>query len=138
MVRLRVVIMFVFVVLTASVITAEVTPGDWPEFRGPTGQGIAENADPPVHWNQTENIVWKKAIRGQGWSSPIVFQGGVYLTTAVVNEDGHPTSLRVLGLDAASGKMLWDSEVFSRKGPSDKHDKNSHASPTPIIEDGRI
>jgi outer membrane protein assembly factor BamB len=134
MVRLGVVIVLVFVVLTASVVTA----GDWPEFRGPTGQGISEDADGPVHWNQTENIVWKKAIRGQGWSSPIVFEGCVYLTTAIVNEEGHPTSLRVLGFDAASGKILWDSEVFSRKGPSDKHDKNSHASPTPIIEDGRI
>ncbi|MHC4647402.1 MAG: outer membrane protein assembly factor BamB family protein [Planctomycetota bacterium] len=112
--------------------------GDWPEFRGPTGQGIAEDAEPPVRWSQTENVVWKTAIAGGGWSSPVVYQGSVYLTTALVGKDGHPTSLRVLRVDAEDGKILWNREVFAPKGSYPKHDKNSHASPTAIIEEGRV
>jgi outer membrane protein assembly factor BamB len=120
------------------VLTAGASTGDWPQFRGPTGQGIAVNADPALHWSKTDNVVWRKEIPGRGWSSPIVYQRSVYLTTAIVDAKGHPTSLRVLRLDAKTGDILWSREVFALKGPHPKHDKNSHASPTPIIEDGRL
>ena len=114
------------------------TSGDWPQFRGPTGQGIAEGAYPALHWSQTKNVVWKKAIDGGGWSSPVVYQGSVYLTTAMAEKKDRPTSLRVLRLDAAKGDIIWNREVFAPKGKYPKHDKNSHASPAPVTEDGRI
>ena len=137
-IKLHKTVLLLAVVLTTPVVTAESKLEDWPQFRGPTGQGVAENADPPLHWSQTKNVAWKKAIPGGGWSSPIVYRGSVYLTTAHVDKDGHPTSLRVLRIDATDGDIIWSREVFTPKGPQTKHDKNSHASATSIIEDGRV
>ena len=138
MVNLRVQVLFLFIVLMAPAIMAGPASGDWPEFRGPTGQGVAFDADPALHWSQTKNVVWKSAIPGEGWSSPVVYQGCVYLTTAIVDNSGNPTSLRALRVDATKGQILWNHEVFAPKGAHPKNKKNSHASPTPIIEDGRV
>jgi len=131
-------ILFLLIILVAPAITVGSTSEDWPEFRGPTGQGIARSAEPALHWSQTQNVVWKKEIPGQGWSSPLVYGGSVYLTTAIVQDNHHTTSLRVLRIDSANGDILWNREVFAPTGKFPKHTKNSHASPTPIIEDGRI
>lgn len=131
-------ILFLFIILITPALIAGATSNDWPEFRGPTGQGIASDTDPPLHWSQTNNIVWKKAIAGGGWSSPVIYKGCVYLTTALVGDDGKPTSLRVICLKADSGDIVWDREVFVPKDPVPKHGKNSFASPTPVIKDDRI
>ena len=56
---------------------------DWPEFRGPTGQGHYAGKGLPIEWSTTKNVVWRQAIPGKGWSSPIVLDGRIYLTTAV-------------------------------------------------------
>jgi len=111
---------------------------DWPQFRGPRAQGISNAKNVPTKWSAGENVAWKKEIPGQGWSSPVLADGKIYLTTALV--DGNiPTSLRALCLDAASGNILWDKEVFHRAAvPSIKHDKNSFASPTPIVTSDRL
>jgi outer membrane protein assembly factor BamB len=113
---------------------------DWPEFRGPTGQGVAPGRL-PTEWGPTKNIAWKQAIPGRGWSSPVVAKGRVYLTTAVLAEDGSKdVSLRGLCLDARSGNILWNTEVFrhnSAKIPA-YYDKGSYASPTPLIDGRRL
>ncbi|MCH8215742.1 MAG: PQQ-binding-like beta-propeller repeat protein [Planctomycetes bacterium] len=127
-----------FLCAPALVQTAPGRDSDWPEFRGPTGQGIADEADPPLHWSPTQNIAWKRFIPGEGWSSPILYQGSLYLTTALTNEQDHPVSLRLIRVDAATGEVIWDREVFARTGPSPRQDKNSHASATPIARDGHI
>jgi outer membrane protein assembly factor BamB len=62
--------------------------GDWPEFRGPTAMGISTAKDLPVRWSSTENVVWKQEIPGTGWSSPVLRDGRVYLTTAVETDSG--------------------------------------------------
>lgn len=114
---------------------------DWPEFRGPTGQGHANVTDLPVTWNETENIAWKVALPGFGWSSPVVADGHIYLTTAVVVGDGEAAgrSLRVLCLEAETGESVWDVEAFVQQGGEvEIHSKNSHASPTPALEGDRI
>jgi outer membrane protein assembly factor BamB len=110
---------------------------DWPQFRGPTGQGLSAEKGLPLRWSATANVAWKTALPGRGWSSPVVQAGRVYLTTAV--PDGGDQSLRALCLDAGSGRVLWSSEVF-RQGPRAPriHDKNSHASPTPILAGKRL
>jgi len=111
---------------------------DWPQFRGPTGQGISEAKNLPTKWSATENVVWKKEIPGQGWSSPVLMSGKIYMTTAML-DNGNPISLRALCVDAASGNILWDKEVFHRPAvPSIKHEKNSFASPTPIVTADRL
>jgi outer membrane protein assembly factor BamB len=107
---------------------------DWPQFRGPTGQGIVGDQPAPVRWSETENVSWKTPLPGIGWSSPVVADGVVWLTTAT--EGGR--SLRVLSVDAASGKLTRNVEIFRSERPPYKHEKNSFASPTPILSDGRV
>jgi outer membrane protein assembly factor BamB len=111
---------------------------DWPQFRGPTGQGLAGERDLPVEWGPRKNVAWKRAIPGAGWSSPIVCLGRVYLTTAV--PVGGDQSLRALCLDARSGRVLWAREVFRQDGRTAPriHPKNSHASPTPVTDGYRV
>jgi outer membrane protein assembly factor BamB len=113
-----------------------VSAGDrWPEFRGPTGQGHSASKGFPTKWSPTENVTWKIELPGKGWSSPIIDNGRIYLTSAVPlnGEDDDQHSLRTVALDAASGKVVWDVEVFRQPIPR-IHTKNSHASPTPITD----
>src|SRR5262249_43133039 len=81
---------------------------DGPRFRGPTGQGLAPDAKPPLRWGAEENVAWKAPIPGEGWSSPIVLGNRVIVTYAT---DGGK-SCHVLTLDRATGKVLWDAEAF--------------------------
>lgn len=115
---------------------------DWPEFRGPTGQGHAVGARPPVEWSATKNIAWKQPIPGRGWASPVLKNGRVYLTTAIAPGEGSSgkLSLRALCLDEASGRVLWDTAVFEHDAGrnSGGHNKNTKSSPTPLIEGDRL
>ena len=113
--------------------------GDWPEFRGPTGQGISEAKRVPIRWSPTSNVVWKVAVPGRGWSSPILVGERLYVTTAVEGEGG-ALSLRLVCLDAGTGKSVWDREVFHHEAGNlaGIHGKNSQASPTPIYRGGRL
>lgn len=117
---------------------------DWPQFRGPTGQGASSATNLPLQWGPQRNVVWKAAIAGKGWSSPVVSGDRIYLSTAVpVGGEDVPAadrSLRALCLDAATGKTIWDREVFAQQGAESPriHTKNSHASPTPVLDEGRV
>lgn len=113
---------------------------DWPEFRGPTGQGHYAGKPLPVEWSTTKNVAWKQPIPGKGWSSPVVWRGRIYLTSGVPVEGSKDLSLQALCLDAESGKLLWQTEVFrpeSAKSPR-IHQKNSPASPTPLTDGKRL
>lgn len=120
--------------LPSAVATAE----DWPEFRGPTGQGLSSATSLPVKWDLQTNVRWKAPVPGTGWSSPIVHSGRIFLTTAVPSAEDPPKrqSLRSLCFDAAKGETLWDVEVFVKEmKPGEKiNPKNSFASPTPITD----
>lgn len=111
---------------------------EWPQFRGPTGQGIADVKSAPLKWSQTENVAWKVPVPGGGWSSPVVSGGKVYLTTAVKNAGG--ASLRALCLNLSDGKTIWDSEVLAADSSAvaQIHKKNSLASSTPIVTRDRL
>jgi outer membrane protein assembly factor BamB len=115
---------------------------DWPQFRGPTGEGISAETNLPIEWGPDKNVVWKKAIPGAGWSSPVVWKRRIYLTTAVpvTKSTGGDQSLRALALDARTGKIVWDTEVFRQDGKTAPriHSKNSHASPTPLADGRRV
>src|SRR6266480_116705 len=106
----------------------------WPQFRGPNGDGHSDSNGLPLHWSETENVKWKAAIHGKGWSSPVVWSNQVWLTTAT--EDGH--ELFVVCVDRDSGNILRDQKVFEVEKPQFCHAFNSYASPTPVIEEGRI
>jgi outer membrane protein assembly factor BamB len=126
----------------AAALLAAARADDWPQFRGPTGQGVVPAGGVPVEWGPDRNVAWKQPVPGRGWSSPVVCAGRVYLTTAVPVE-GSPAgdqSLRALCLDAQTGKTLWDTEVFHTDGAKAPriHGKNSHASPTPVTDGRRL
>ena len=103
---------------------------NWPGFRGPTGQGVSAEAAAPLKWSPRENIAFKVAVPGEGWSSPIVWGDTVYLTTTL--ERG--SRCHVLALDAASGAVKWDVEAFTQI-PTKKEKRNSYATPTPLADE---
>jgi outer membrane protein assembly factor BamB len=107
---------------------------DWPQFRGPSGQGVSQAKDLPVEWSETKNIAWKTAIPGRGWSSPVLMDGRIWLTTA--SEEGR--SLRAIAVDQQSGRIVQDVEVFRPEESLPINAKNTHASPTPLLEPGRV
>ena len=111
---------------------------DWPEFRGPTGQGLSPAKGVPIHWSGSSNVAWKTAIPAAGWSSPVLVQKKIYLTGATARNASGALDLAVLCLDARSGKVLWTTQVLSPENGSSLHRKNSYASPTPVVADGRI
>ena len=123
-------------VLTAVVASCSAVPGiaaDWDQFRGPSGNGRAES-DLPVAWSEAEGVVWKVPLAGKAWSSPVVCDGVVWMTSAT--EDG--TRLSVVALDAASGRVLHDLTIFEIAEPAFCHAFNSYASPTPVCADGKL
>jgi outer membrane protein assembly factor BamB len=128
-------------VVVFTVIALAARAEDWPEFRGPTGQGILASGRLPAEWGPEKNVAWKQPIPGLGWSSPVISKGKIYLTTSVGGtKTAKDLSLRVLCLDAATGKTIWNKEVFGQDSKSVRgiHNKNSHASPTPIVDGDRL
>src|SRR5262245_45985823 len=84
---------------------------DWPQFRGPTGQGVSDERGLPLTWSETKNVRWKTPIPGRGWSSPVIQGDRIWLTTAT--EEGK--SLRAISVDRNSGAILKNVEVFRLK-----------------------
>lgn len=106
---------------------------NWPQFRGPNGQGRSSETAVPVKWSQAENIAWKANVPGEGWSSPIVWDDRVFVTTAT--EEGK--SCRLLSFHRDTGEVLWDKEVF-RQSTLRKEQRNSFATPTPATDGERV
>jgi outer membrane protein assembly factor BamB len=123
-------------VLVLFVVACSAYAEDWREFRGPTGQGHYGGKNLPIEWSTTKNVAWKTPVAGHGWSSPVILDGRIYLTTAVDIPGTKDISLSALCLEAASGKILWQKEVFLQDGAKAPkiHSKNSHASPTPLTD----
>ena len=107
---------------------------NWPQFRGPAGNGHSDATGLPLKFSETEHVKWKTAIHGKAWSSPVVWGSQIWLTTAT--EDG--TELSVVCVDKESGKIVRDEVLFHVAAPQFCHKFNSYASPTPVIEEGRI
>lgn len=107
----------------------------WDQFRGPNGDGKAIAAKLPIEFSEMENVRWKIPIHDQGYSSPVVWGNQIWVTTA--REDGK--ELFAICVDLISGNIIHDIKVFDVAEPQIEHPGlNSHASPTPIIEEGRI
>jgi outer membrane protein assembly factor BamB len=139
------------------------TGSDWPQWRGPGGQGVSDALRVPTMWTPSTNIAWKTAVEGRGHSSPIVSRGRIFLTTSVKGEHVpgrkapvhlgfdrkpgyvHPDSvdvdfkhaLKVLAIDAASGKVLWTHTAYDGMMADDRHRKNTYASST-MSTDGTV
>jgi outer membrane protein assembly factor BamB len=116
---------------------------DWPEFRGPWGDGhVAAPGDTkpnglPLHWSETNNVKWKIAIPHRGWSTPVVMGGQVWLTTAT--DDGH--DFFAIRVDSDTGKIRFNEKVFHSDDPEplgNGASMNCYATPSPVIEPGRV
>jgi outer membrane protein assembly factor BamB len=118
-----------FLVLVSVVFAA-----DWPQFRGPGGQGVSDEANVPLTWSETKNVRWKTAIPGRGWSSPVIQGDRIWLTTAT--EEGR--SLRAIAVNVNTGAIEKNVEIFQLKSPKLLNMKNSFASPTPVLEGDRV
>lgn len=110
-----------------------VSAENWTRFRGENGQGHSSEKNLPLNWSPTENVRWKTAIPGGGWSSPIVYEDRVFVTTA--SEEG--ASCRILCIERKGGQILWDREVH-RQVPGPKRAQNSYATPTPVTDGERV
>lgn len=134
-----VVVMKCLMLLSVAALAAGVVPvpagraENWPWFRGPGRQGVSAATDLPARWSATENVKWKTAIPGEAHSSPIVWGSEVFVTTAT---DGG-RSCRVLCLDAATGAVKWNTEVFTQE-PGRKESRNTYATPTPCTDGQRV
>lgn len=118
-----------------SVATAFTTArADWPEFRGPSAQGIYEAAL-PTEWSEDKNITWKKEIHGLGWSTPVILNGKAWFTTAA--ERGE--TLLLICIDTKNGDVLLDKVLVTVDNPAPLNNKmNTYATPSPVIEEGRL
>jgi outer membrane protein assembly factor BamB len=123
--------------LTAAILIAlsdlAMAQSVWPEFRGPGGEGRADEADLPVAIDESV-VRWRTAIHGKAWSSPVVWGDQIWLTTAT--EDGKQMS--VVGVDRKTGKVLFDKVLIENESPAFCIPSNSYASPTPAIHEGRL
>lgn len=145
--------------LFVAVSGSPVWGGDsWPEWRGPNGQGNSTAKNLPLRWSEEENIAWKVQVPGHGWSTPVVADGRVWVTTAIdvpatpaeaerrrrESTNSQPlrisesVSLRAVAVDLETGAPLADIEMLAEDQPQMIHKDNSYATPTPILEDGRL
>jgi outer membrane protein assembly factor BamB len=150
--------------LSAIVIAAGSTlaAANWPQWRGPQGQGISDETSLPTEWSPTTNIKWKAAIAGRGHSAPVVWGDRVFLTTAVEGEivPGHQApvhmmgadpflhpdsmgvdrrnTLKVMALDVATGRLLWEHVAYDGPMFDNRHKRSSYASTTPVTDGERV
>jgi len=141
--------------LIVSLSVVNVTAENWPAFRGPTGQGYTTESNLPLTFSETENVTWKTAIPGKGWSSPVIWGSEIWMSTAVVAESTEESadavaeskeekpvaasvSLRAVCVDKVGGKIIRNVELISVEEPESIHALNSYASPTPVVTQDRV
>ena len=139
------------VFLLFGLVAIPVRADGWPEFRGANGQGLSAATDVPHDWDMAKDAVWKIPIPGNGWSSPVMVDGKIFLTTAVpvgeekVSSEGKytkkvstPYSLHTVCVDYDTGTTIWDVEISQVPAETSIHPKNSHASATPVVASKRV
>ena len=106
---------------------------NWPCWRGPNGDGTSSEINLPVRWDSVTNVVWKTLVPGKGYSSPIIWNERLFITTAL-----QETQEKVLlCYDCKSGKLLWQKTVLKTSFEG-KHDNNSYASGTPSTDGMKV
>ena len=125
----------VWLVAVVAILAGPAAAGEnWPQFRGPSGDGQTDATGLAVTWSESKNVVWKTAIHDRGWSSPIVRGDQVWMTTATA--DGK--ELFAVCVNRKTGKIVHDVKVFSVRRPQTINKLNSYASPTGAVEAGRV
>jgi outer membrane protein assembly factor BamB len=117
-----------------SVALLSAVTGHWPDFRGPRADGSALAGRLPMEWSESKNVRWKTAIPGRGWSTPVIWGDQIWMTTATA--DGK--QLFAICVDRDSGRVVHEIPVFDVATPESINPLNSYASPSPVIEAGRV
>ena len=117
-----------------SILWAVVSAEDWPQFRGPDGQGHSDAKGIPIVWSEEKNITWKSAVPGQGYSSPVIAGNQIWLTSS--QEGGK--SLHAVCLDKVTGNLLHDVEVLRTEDVGSKHRLNGYVSPTLVLDGTQV
>ncbi len=127
-------------VTVALLLATPASAVQWPQFRGPSGQGHASETGLPLEWSESRNVVWKASVPGRGWSSPSIAGDRIWLTSSIESGEGRGrgVSLRALAFDVATGREVVNTEVFRVERPEALNAKNSYASPTPIVDGDRV
>ena len=133
--------------------------GNWPQFRGPGGNGVADDTESPLMWSTTENVAWVSDVPGHGWSSPIVWGSRLFVTTALELESpsrsfaglggddlplrlpegfSEPVRYMLYCLDVETGQTLWSQEAHRDVPLAPIHLKNSLATETPATDGQRV
>lgn len=121
--------------LSTLLVICQIASADWPQFRGPNGDGSVTATGLPTHWSETENIVWKTEIPLRGWSTPVIMDGQIWLTTATI--DGH--DFFVIALNEETGRIIFNEQLFHADNPEPLgNNLNCYASPSCAIEPGRV
>jgi outer membrane protein assembly factor BamB len=145
----------VLVAVALCVLPLAVRADQWPQFRGPGSTGVAEGSNLPDTWSTTQNVKWKTAIPGHGWSSPIAWGDRIFLTAVVpVGETEAPKKglyfqgerpaptiehrYMVYAVDFTTGKIAWEHQVHRGVPPAARHLKNTFASETPVTDGERV
>lgn len=136
MYRVLSIICLIIVLGCGSPQTIAESPTPWPEFRGPSQNGHApDTSNIPLTWSETDNVKWKTAIPHSGWSSPVIEKDVLWVTSAT--PEG--TEFYVIGVQADSGKIVFNEQLFTCEMPEDLGNTvNGYSSPTAAIRDGRV
>src|SRR5262245_36854758 len=149
------------ILLAANGAALKLRGADWPQFRGPSGDGHCDAIHLPVVWGGFEPVTWQAEIPGRGWSSPVVIGDRIWLTTAEATalpersrerklNDGvyrdYRDQLQVhssvtcyaVEIAAATGEILRTIELFNCPDPPPVHATNGYASPTPASDGQRL
>lgn len=134
-----------YIGLTSGIANAD----NWPNWRGPTGDGLVAAGNPPISWSEKKNIKWKTAIHGEGSSTPAIWGNRIFLTTAVLtgksaeaaggrrrgpSKPTTPYQFNIICLERETGKILWEktaAEILPHEG---KHNTNTFAPNSPVTD----
>ncbi|MEX1128013.1 MAG: hypothetical protein WEB50_05570, partial [Vicinamibacterales bacterium] len=127
---------------------------NWPQWRGPNGQGISTETALPTEWAPDRNVAWKTPL-AHGYSSPVIWGDRIYLTAAIEGEVvpgvipesvrikmAHPDSvagdrkhtLKVLALDVGTGKLVWERTAYDGPVFDARHRRSTFAGPSAITD----
>ena len=125
-----------FILLSISLASCIVIEANeqWSQFRGHYGNGIIKSTSAPINWSDNTNIDWKTPIHDRGWSSPVIWNDQIWMTTAT--KEGN--KMYAICVNKLSGKIEHDIHVFDVKSPQAITNENTYASPTPVVEEGRV
>ncbi len=152
MVRCLSLIVAYVLTFTGGLPVAGQSPGNWPQWRGPSGTGVATDADPPTDWSDTENVRWKTPLPGRGHSTPIVFGDRIFVTTAIPvgpklppRRSGRPGAhdnlpveskfrFAVIAINRTEGSVIWQKVVHEAVPREGGHYTASLASASPVTD----